>query len=281
IGLSAGVDQGGGPLILVTQDTKNQIGVYTPDGTLIRYVGAQQGGSGDGQLSAPRDAATDADGNIYVADYGNNRIAKFSPSGDWLLNWGGAGGQPGRFRHPYGITLDAENHVYVADSTNHRVHIFDANGTFLASYGSPGTGPGQYSQLRRVAVVAGLVNPDVYLADLWGYKVERITQGPSFSFRYAQTFGGSGPPDGLFNEPSGLSADGQHIFVADSVNQRMQRFDTATNAFQLKWGERGWGGDLLGFNWPRDLTPSATTNTLWVADTKNSRLVEFEPDGTP
>src|SRR5439155_990970 len=181
IGLSAGVDQGGGPLILVTQDTKNQIGVYTPDGTLIRYVGAQQGGSGDGQLSAPRDAATDADGNIYVADYGNNRIAKFSPSGDWLLNWGGAGGQPGRFRHPYGITLDAENHVY----------------------------------------------------------------------------------------------------VADSINQRMQRFDTATSAFQLKWGERGWGGDLLGFNWPRDLTPSAATNTLWVADTKNSRLVEFDPDGTP
>jgi DNA-binding beta-propeller fold protein YncE len=69
------------------------------------------------------------------------------------------------------------------------------------------------------------------------------------------------------------------VYVADAVNQRMQRFDTETGAFQLKWGERGWGGDLLGFNWPRDLTLNASSNTIWVADTKNGRLVEFDPDG--
>jgi DNA-binding beta-propeller fold protein YncE len=59
----------------------------------------------------------------------------------------------------------------------------------------------------------------------------------------------------------------------------MQRFDATTGAWQLKWGERGWGGDLLGFNWPRDLTLSTATNTIWVADTKNGRLVEFDPNG--
>src|SRR5207244_1488354 len=52
-------------------------------------------------------------------------------------------------------------------------------------------------------------------------------------------------------------------------------------AFQLKCGERGWGCDLGGFNWPRDLTLSLVTNTVWVADTKNGRLVEFDPDGNP
>ena len=71
------------------------------------------------------------------------------------------------------------------------------------------------------------------------------------------------------------------MYIADAVNQRMDAFDPITNAYQFKWGERGWGADQLGFNWPRDIAYVAATNTLWVADTKNGRLVEFNPDGTP
>jgi tripartite motif-containing protein 71 len=159
------------------------------------------------------------------------------------------------------------------------VQIFDSNGTFLAKYGTAGSGPGQYFMLRRLAITPGVPNPDIYLADLWGYKVERISEDPSFTFTYQRTFGGPAPGDGLFNEPSGMVVDATHVYVADAVNQRMERFDAATGAFELSWGQRGWGGDLLGFNWPRDLTLNTTTNTIWVADTKNGRLVEFDPDG--
>src|SRR5439155_1743917 len=188
-------------------------------------------------------------------------------------------GKDGQYRRPCGVVVDAQDRVYVADSTNHRVQIFDTEGTFLAKYGTAGTNAGQFSMLRRVAVTPGVADPDIYLADLWGYKVERVSQDGGFGFAYQQTFGAIAPPDGLFNEPSGLIVDASHVYVADAVNQRMQRFDTATGAFQLAWGERGWGGDLLGFNWPRDLTLDAATNTIWVADTKNGRLVEFDPDG--
>jgi DNA-binding beta-propeller fold protein YncE len=215
---------------------------------------------------------------VYVADYGNNRIAKFSATGEWIKNWGGPGGLDGLFRSPYGVAVDTQNRVYVADATNHRVQIFDADGAFLAKYGTAGTGGGQFSQLRRVAVGPG-VDPDVYLADLWGYKVDRISQDGSFGFTFQQTFGGLAPADGLFNEPSGLVVDASHIYVADAVNQRVERFDAQTGAFQLKWGERGWGEDLLGFNWPRDVSLNTVATTIWVADTKNGRLVEFDQDG--
>src|SRR5262249_17409323 len=143
-----------------------------------------------GQLSAPRDAATDSAGNVYVADYGNDRIAKFAPDGTWIMNWGGSGGGNGQFRRPYGVVLDAQDRVYAADSTNHRVRIFDPNGTFLAKYGVAGATPpigGQYFQLRRVAVTPGVANPDIYLADLWGFKVDRVSQDGSFDFTYDQT----------------------------------------------------------------------------------------------
>ncbi len=279
IGISAGVDQNGAGVILVSQDTKNQVSEYSTSGSFIRNIGSSTAGSGDGQLRAPRDAATDSSGNIYVVDYGNDRISKFGPTGTWIKNWGSSGGLDGQFRRPYGVDLDVNNNIYVADSTNHRIQVFDTNGTFLAKYGVDGTAGGQFTMLRRVAVAPGVSNPDVYGADLWGYKVDRISQTAGFNFTYQQTFGGVAPPDGLFNEPSGLYVDASHVYVADSVNQRMQRFDATTGAWQMKWGERGWGGDLLGFNWPRDLTLSTATNTIWVADTKNGRLVEFDPNG--
>jgi DNA-binding beta-propeller fold protein YncE len=281
IGISAGVDQNGASVILISQDTKNQVSEYSTSGTLLRNIGSATAGSGDGQLKAPRDAATDSSGNIYVVDYGNDRISKFGPTGTWIKNWGSSGPADGQFKRPYGVDLDVNNNIYVADSTNHRIQIFNTDGGFLAKYGTEGTGGGQFTMLRRVAVAPGVANPDIYGADLWGYKVDRISQTAGFNFTYQQSFPLTAvvPPDGLFNEPSGLYVDATHVYVADSVNQRMQRFDATTGAWQMKWGERGWGGDLLGFNWPRDLTLSTATNTIWVADTKNGRLVEFDTNG--
>lgn len=290
IGISAGVDGSGNPIILVTQDVKNQVTAYKPDGTPTgEHFGSGTAGSGNGQLNAPRDAATDSAGNVYVADYANDRIAKFSPTGAWIKSWGGPGGQDGQFRRPYGVAVDVDNKIYVADSTNHRVQIFDSNGNHIANYGSApptqGSAPtdGQFAMLRRVAVAPGVSHPDIYLADLWGYRISQVSQDAASppNFTYDRTFGNKPPADGAFNEPSGLTFGAGHLYVADSVNQRMDFFNPTSYAYQGKWGERGWGADQLGFNWPRDITYMAATNTVWVADTKNGRLVEFNTDGTP
>ena len=136
--------------------------------------------------------------------------------------------------------------------------------------------------LRRVAVQPGVHHPDIYLADLWGYRLTQVHQDSASppNITFDRVFGNVLPQNGLFNEPSGLTFGAGHLFVADSVNQRMQAFDPSTYAFQFTWGERGWGANDEGFNWPRDITYVAATNTLWVADTKNGRLVEFNTDGT-
>jgi DNA-binding beta-propeller fold protein YncE len=224
-----------------------------------------------------------------VADYGNDRIVKFGPTGNAITSWGSSGGADGQFRRPYGVDVDVNNRIYVADSTNHRVQIFSSTGTFIAKYGqAPPTqqsapADGQFAMLRRVAVQPGVSHPDIYLADLWGYRVSRVSQDAASppNFSYDRTYGNKPPTDGAFNEPSGITFGAGHMYIADAVNQRMDAFDPITNAYQFKWGERGWGADQLGFNWPRDIAYVAATNTLWVADTKNGRLVEFDPDGTP
>jgi DNA-binding beta-propeller fold protein YncE len=146
--------------------------------------------------------------------------------------------------------------------------------------GSNGSGPGQFFQLRRVAVAPNVVNPDVYGADLWGNKIERFHYSGG-TYSYAQTYAGVPATDDKFNEPTGVAVDANNIFVADSVNQRMQRF-SATGVWQLHFGHRGWGSDLSGLNWPRDIAIEKTDpSKVWVTDTKNGRMLEFTRDGVP
>ena len=54
-----------------------------PDLTFSRSFGSK--GSGNGQFKSPYDIAIDSEGLVYVTDYGNNRIQKFSPEGSlWV-----------------------------------------------------------------------------------------------------------------------------------------------------------------------------------------------------
>jgi DNA-binding beta-propeller fold protein YncE len=118
----------------------------------------------------------------------------------------------------------------------------------------------------------------VYGADLWGFHVQRFSSAGVFQ----RSYGDQVPEDGGFNEPSGEAVGANDTYVADSVNQRIQKFTTSSGAFEQVIGHRGWlATDLLGMNWPRDVTLNGVSNSIWVADTKNNRLTEFNPQGNP
>ena len=274
IGIGAGPNGHGGSVILTVDDDRNEVTEWTPGGKMIRDL-VFPVGNGVGKLNAPRDADTSARGYIYVADYANDRMVKLGPKGGWKRAWGTKGSGNGQFGRPYGVAVDASNHVYVADSNNERIQEFTSRGVFMKKWGTPGDGPGQFTQLRRVAVGSGR-SPRVYGADLWGNHVSSFDQAGNVIRR----FGTDHPKPGGFNEPSGLAVDSQ-TFVADTVNQRIERFDTSSGTYQLLWGSRGWEKtDLTGFNWPRDVTINEVTGMVWVADTKNNRVTQFTRNGT-
>ena len=65
--------------------------------------------------------AVGPDENIFVADFYNHRIQKFTPAGEFLVAFGEQGEAPGQYERPTDITVDDEGNVYVVDFGNHRI----------------------------------------------------------------------------------------------------------------------------------------------------------------
>lgn len=57
-------------------------------------------GSGDGQFNLPWGVTVDSDGNVWVADWRNDRIQKFTSDGRFLAKYGEPGDGDGQFHRP-------------------------------------------------------------------------------------------------------------------------------------------------------------------------------------
>jgi peptidylamidoglycolate lyase len=124
--------------VWLTDRALQQVFKFSHDGKLLLTIGTERAPGVDAtHFNLPADISFAADGSIYVADgYGNNRIAKFSPDGKFLLDWGRKGIGPSEFDLPHSVAVDHQGLVYVADRNNARIQVFDGNGKFLKMWKS-------------------------------------------------------------------------------------------------------------------------------------------------
>jgi hypothetical protein len=137
-------------------DTRNHCVRYIdPAGTIHQFAGtgpydinAEPTFSGDGgpateaHLLFPRDVAADADGNIYIADTGNNVIRMVAPDGTISTVVGkprplgspplapsaiiAEEGKPAaqiNLTSPYGVEIDSKGRLWIADTNNNVIRI--------------------------------------------------------------------------------------------------------------------------------------------------------------
>ena len=109
-------------------------------------------GNGNGQFNDPEGIALDSDGNIYVADSGNNRVEKFNQDGAYQSQFGSAGSGNGQFNFPVGIAIGPDGKIYVADVGNNRVEEFDSKGSYRGQFGSYGQGNGEFSNPLGIGI---------------------------------------------------------------------------------------------------------------------------------
>ena len=112
---------------------------FSPDGEVLMTLG-QPGVAGNGEalFRQPSDVLVAPNGDIFVADGhgagGNNRIAKFSADGTFLMEWGETGADAGQFRDPHALAMDSEGRLYVGDRSNSRTQVFTQDGEHIATW---------------------------------------------------------------------------------------------------------------------------------------------------
>jgi peptidoglycan/xylan/chitin deacetylase (PgdA/CDA1 family)/sugar lactone lactonase YvrE len=227
-------------------------------------------GAVPGRLADPAGVATDAAGNVYVADSGNGRIEQFSPGGRFRRAWGSSGSGPGQLAQPAGVAVDAGGDVYVADSGNHRIVEFAPDGSLVRAWGSLGSAPGEFDYPSSVAIEPG---GDLYVADTGNDRVQRFrpTGGAP-----VLVIGSSGRRRGQLDSPAGVTVQlNGKVVVADTGNDRIQVFST-TGSYVRSWGGTGSGPGR--FRDPEGVAADPQGN-VFVADGGNDRVQAFDGRG--
>jgi len=74
-----------------------------------------------GWFTTVTSVALDPTGNVFVADFYNNRVQKFTRNGSFLTAFGAKGKGPGQFTHVTAVAVADDGTVFVADFGNNRV----------------------------------------------------------------------------------------------------------------------------------------------------------------
>lgn len=217
-----------------------------------------------GRLSQPRGLAVAPDGTVYVADFGNNRIQKFTPERKFVRLWGREGDLPGQFKEPCGVAVGADGTIFVADTWNGRVQVFDVEGKYRREFSAAFYGA------RGVAVSP--VDGRIFVSDTGNNRIVRFSAAGEKELEW----GGKGETNGKFWEPAGLTVDGEgNVLVADNGNGRLQIFGS-DGRFLSAFPVPGWRSEV--FSEPNlTVDPSGR---IWVTVPVEGEVRAYERDGT-
>jgi len=243
------------------------------NGPFITRWGGEPGGRG-GQMISPTGIALDQQGNVYVADTGNNRIQVFTNNGTYIREWGGFyGDREGQMRSPTGIALDQQGNVYVADTGNNRIRVFSSNGILIREWGGR-YGDTSADEMRLPEGIA-LDQGNVYVADTGNNRI-RVFSSNGILIR---EWGGEyGSEEGQMRSPTGIALDQQgNVYVADTGNNRIQVFTNNGTLIREWGGKQGVENDRMRL--PEGIALDQQGN-VYVADTGNNRIQVFTNNGT-
>ena len=170
-------------------------------------------GSGNGQFDVVAGVTIDSSGNVWVADYGNNRVQEFNEKGEYLKKIGSTGKGTEQFEGPLDMAI-SEGDLYVTDYHNNRIQEFTTGGTHVRSFGEAGSENGKFSGPYGIAVEGRTGN--VYVVDSGNYRVQEFSSTGSFITK----FGSSGSAPGEFTSPHdvAVSSSGNIYVVDDGTN---------------------------------------------------------------
>jgi sugar lactone lactonase YvrE len=278
--------------IYVADPNNNRIRKITPAGMVSTLAGNGTSGFVNGpgataQFNRPCGVACDANGNVFVSDWGNNCIRKITPSGDVSLFAGtgvaGSADGPGasaQFYYPVFIACDANGNIYVADQGNSKIRKITPSGivSTYAGSGLSGTndGPAAVATFAVPTGVACDAHGNVYVADLVSSRVRKITPAGVVSTLAGSSNGlveGTGIA-AQFHAPTGIVCDAQgNLYVTDQSNHRVRKItpNAAVTTFAgTSSGFLDGEGTAAQFRYPQGI--AMHQGVVYVGDAQNYRI---------
>ncbi len=266
--------------------------------------------SGDGgpatsaTLDSPKGLAVDAQGNLYIADWGNLRVRRVGPDGVIRTFAGssddstfGRDGLPATqtfLIFPAGVAVDRSGNVFISEERFNLVRRVDTQGVLRTYAGTRDVLDGGAALNAPLALPWSITldGNNLLIADTEHFRIRRIDSTGKISTVAGNGkvgFSGDGGPAtaAALSFPYGVGADAQHnILIADTYNHRVRRVNIqngiiGTVAGNGNDGFSGDGGPALSasMNSPAAVVADSQGN-LYISDYGNDRIRRVASNGT-
>jgi len=239
-----------------------------------------------GELSAPAGIAMDANGNIFVADFGNYRVRKVTKAAPSIIstvagtsNGDGGPATSAFLNDPQGVAVDGSSNVVVADFGAFEARRFMAGGSI-----------GPFGKLMgQPSAVAADAAGNFYIADSEPYVLKVTPAGVTLIVAgngQSGDTGDNGPAtSGRINQPTGLAVDSNNnLYLADFTDNIIRKVDGTSGKITTIAGNgdftaAGDNGPALNAAFtPQDVAVDGQGN-LYIADQMNNRIRKIDTNG--
>jgi len=244
------------------------------------------------QLSAPTGIAVDSAGNLYIADFDNNRVRKVSNgviatvAGNGTQGFSGDNGSAtsAGLYYPAGVAVDSAGNLYIADYYNNRIRKV-SNGVISTVAGGGSSfgdnGPATSAQLNFPESVAVDSAGNLYIPIASNCLVRKVSGGVITAVAGNGTWGFSGDngpaTSAQLSGPAAIAVDSAgSLYIADAYNNRIRKVSGGVITTVAGTGAQGFSGDngpatSAQLNGPNAIAVDSAGN-LYIADTGNNRV---------
>ena len=244
------------------------------------------------QLDPGSGLAVDSAGNLFIAEFHNQRIRKVSAG---VISTVAGNGTPGfsgdngpatsaQLFGPAAVAVDSAGDLYIADTFNQRIRkvsngvIATVAGNGAQWFGGDG-GPATSAELWYPSGVAVDSAGNLYIADTFNHRIRKISNGViTTAAGCGPSLGDNGPATSAqVINPGGVAVDSAgYLYIADSGHNRIRRVSNGIITTMAGIGTCCFSGDngppasaqVYG---PKGVAVDSA-GSLYIADSLNNRI---------